>query len=137
MKTSDFVKSLSIGAAAVTAKMIFENMAQRTVGKALSKITVPVFIISYLTIGGYLVSEQIDPKKGADRFTYAIMNPVEASQMTAFNLLTVAAANEVEVDISSKPLGHPGGIHQQVANSDYYKFGTEVFGEMLRQPWMF
>ena len=82
MKTSDYVKGFAIGSASITAKMIFENMTQRTVGKALSKITIPGFIISMAVIGGYSVSEVIDPSKGADRFTYAIMNPKEAAVKT-------------------------------------------------------
>ena len=87
MKTADYVKGLAYGTAAITGRMIFENMAQRTVGKQLARITIPAFIISWIVMGGYLASQRIDPDKGEDRFTYALQNPKEAMVKTGAIML--------------------------------------------------
>ncbi len=126
MKTSDYVKGLAMGTAAITARMIAENMAQRTVGKALSKITIPAFIISYLVMGGYFVSQQIDPEKGADKFTYALLNPERAAVQTGTILL-----NEFGEHIpkqTATPIQPLGSLDQRLRFVDNAVFALRMIG---------
>ena len=81
-KMTEFIWGVAVTTAALTARLIIDNMAERTIGKAAMRVTMPAFIISLAVSGGYMLSDKIDPEKGRDRFTYAIMNPGEAGART-------------------------------------------------------
>ena len=83
MSSKEFIEKSAAAAAATTGHMILDNMLERTIGKKLSMLTIPTFIITLSVYGGYYVSDMIDPDKGKDRFTYAIMNPADAGSVTA------------------------------------------------------
>ncbi len=134
MKPADYVKGLAIGTAAFTSKMIAENIAQRTIGKKLSVLTIPAFIISISLMGGYFVSQRMDPHRGDDLFTYAVLNPKQAAVQTgsiiASHLLPHAEPYQ------ETPIGS-GGLHRAIVGSDYYKGGRLLGYHILRNPWHF
>ena len=72
----------AVGAAGFTGKMILENMFHRSVGKYMSKLTIPVFIISTAVAVGYTVSDMIDPEHGINRFTDSLLDPVGSARTT-------------------------------------------------------
>ena len=82
MSSSEFVEKTAALGAGYTGHMILDNMIQRTIGKKLSTLTIPAFIIAMSVYGGFQVSEMIDPSKGKDRFLYALQNPKEAAVKT-------------------------------------------------------
>lgn len=73
----------AIGAAGFTGKMIIDNLFHRSVGKVMSKLTIPAFIISTAVTGGYIASDIIDPEKGVNRFTDSLLDPVATARITA------------------------------------------------------
>ncbi len=91
----------SIAVAGWTGKMIIENMFHRSVGKYMSKLTIPAFIISTAVTGGYLASEAIDPDKGTDRFTDSLLDPVGTARITATLGVYALQDNLVTPDIGT------------------------------------
>ena len=131
MSSKEFIEKSAAAAAATTGHMILDNMLERTIGKKLSMLTIPTFLIALSVYSGYLLSDLIDPEKGKDRFSYAIMNPIEAAQMTGFNLVAIAAQENVQ-PVYIQPIGSTG-THSSIVNSDYYGFGERVLFESIRE----
>ena len=113
----------SIALAGLTGKMIVENMFHRTIGKTLSKATVPLFIMSLAVSGGYAASAAIDPDKGTSRFTDALLDPVSTARTTAALGIYAMRDHLVSPDISTgkystgSVFGHPQSFVDQVLSS--------------------
>ena len=121
-KFSDWNKSIAIAGVGVTGKMIAENMLHRTIGKTMSKVTVPLFVLSLAVSGGYYASERIDPNQGSERFTYAIFNPKEAAIETAMNIASLSNVSIEHFVAPDLETGQPhlaGQIYQMFKESPF------------------
>jgi len=105
----------AVGAAGYTGKMILENMFHRSVGKYMSKLTIPVFIISTAVAAGYTVSDMIDPEHGVNRFTDALLDPVGSARTT-----TAIGVVLMQEHLSSPDLTTGGIPTLQPTRSDIY-----------------
>lgn len=105
----------SVALAGLTGKMIVENMLHRTVGKTLSKATVPLFILSLAVSGGYTASAMIDPDKGTQRFTDSLLDPVGTARTTATLGVYAMQDHLVSPDIGTgKSFVSPEDVYQQL-----------------------
>lgn len=111
----------SIAVAGWTGKMIFENMLHRTVGKTLSKATVPLFVLSLAVSGGYAASAFIDPEKGTDRFTDSLLDPLGTARITA-----ALGIHAVQEHLVSPDIGTGGNIvsHQDIDLLDILRINS-------------
>jgi len=105
----------AVGAAGFTGKMLLENMLHRSVGKYMSKLTWPVFIISTAVAGGYIASDMIDPEKGVNRFTDSLLDPFGSARTT-----TAIGVVLLEDHLSSPDLTTGGTPTLQPSRSDIY-----------------
>lgn len=120
----------SVALAGFTGKMILDNMFHRTIGKTLSKATVPIFVLSLAVSGGYLLSDRIDPDKGTSRFTDSLLDPFSTARTTAVLGTYAIREHLVSPDISTgKPLtgsvfGDPQSFTERVLdfNARYGRF---------------